>query len=55
MLEAITIVAARKVGASVITIDVQDLMELTPDIFNSKGTGTFLFVLLRIDAGALTC
>ncbi|KAF9538126.1 hypothetical protein EC957_007222 [Mortierella hygrophila] len=39
MLEAITMVAARKVGASVITIDVQDLMELTPDMFNSKSTG----------------
>ncbi|KAF8930854.1 hypothetical protein BGZ47_000351 [Haplosporangium gracile] len=39
MLEAITMVAARKVGASVITIDVQDLMELTPDMFNSKGAG----------------
>ncbi|KAF9324667.1 hypothetical protein BGZ91_002823 [Linnemannia elongata] len=39
MLEAITLVAARKVGASVITIDIQDLMELTSDMFNSKGTG----------------
>ncbi|KAF9093857.1 hypothetical protein BGX23_002837 [Mortierella sp. AD031] len=39
MLESITMVAARAVGANVITIDVQDLMELTPDMFNSKGTG----------------
>ncbi|KAG0380205.1 hypothetical protein BGX24_009633 [Mortierella sp. AD032] len=39
MLEAITMVAARTVGANVITIDVQDLMELTPDMFNNKGTG----------------
>jgi hypothetical protein len=59
MLEAITMVAARKVGASVLTVDIQDLMELTPDMFNSKGAGTFclfvcLFVSLRIDAGALT-
>ncbi|KAF9906945.1 hypothetical protein EC991_011419 [Linnemannia zychae] len=39
MLEAITMVAARTVGANVITIDIQDLMELTPDMFNSKGAG----------------
>ncbi|KAF9129109.1 hypothetical protein BGW39_004451 [Mortierella sp. 14UC] len=39
MLEAITMVAARTVGANVITVDVQDLMELTPDMFNSKGAG----------------
>lgn len=42
MLEAITMVAARKIGASVITIDVQDLMELTPDMFSNKGTGNLL-------------
>ncbi|KAF9934393.1 hypothetical protein FBU30_002217 [Linnemannia zychae] len=38
MLEAITMVAAQKAGASVISVDMQDLMELTPEIFNSKGT-----------------
>lgn len=49
MLEAITLVAARKVGASVITIDIQDLMELTSDMFNSKGTGTFCFCLSALE------
>ncbi|KAF9355818.1 hypothetical protein BGX26_006066 [Mortierella sp. AD094] len=39
MLETLTMAAAKKIGADVITIDMQDLMELTPDIFNSKGIG----------------
>lgn len=40
MLEAMTQYTAAKVGADVITVDMQDLMELTSDIFNSKGAGT---------------
>ncbi|KAG0014269.1 hypothetical protein BGZ80_010546 [Entomortierella chlamydospora] len=39
MLETLTMAAAKKIGADVITVDMQDLMELTPDIFNSKGIG----------------
>ncbi|KAF8938044.1 hypothetical protein BGZ58_001682 [Dissophora ornata] len=39
MLEILTMAAAKKIGADVVTIDMQDLMELTPDIFNKKGTG----------------
>ncbi|KAF9938942.1 hypothetical protein BGZ67_010207 [Mortierella alpina] len=39
MLETLTMAAAKRVGADIITIDVQDLMELTPDIFNVKGVG----------------
>ncbi|KAF9181606.1 hypothetical protein BGZ51_005298 [Haplosporangium sp. Z 767] len=38
MLETITLAAAHTVGADVITVDMQDLMELTPDMFNSKGS-----------------
>ncbi|KAI8346266.1 hypothetical protein B0O80DRAFT_247058 [Mortierella sp. GBAus27b] len=39
MLETMTHYAAAQVGADVITVDMQDLMELTADIFNSKGAG----------------
>ncbi|KAF9429460.1 hypothetical protein BGZ76_001271 [Entomortierella beljakovae] len=39
MLETITMAAAKKLGADVIVVDMQDLMELTPDIFNTKGVG----------------
>ncbi|CAO3569448.1 unnamed protein product [Mortierella alpina] len=37
MLETLTMAAAKRVGADIITIDIQDLMELTPDMFNIKG------------------
>ncbi|KAF9966261.1 hypothetical protein BGZ70_002846 [Mortierella alpina] len=37
MLETLAMAAAKRVGADIITIDVQDLMELTPDMFNVKG------------------
>jgi hypothetical protein len=40
MLESLILYAAAKVGANVVTVDMQDLMELTADIFNSKGAGT---------------
>ncbi|KAG0256226.1 hypothetical protein BG011_004692 [Mortierella polycephala] len=39
MLETITLAAAHTIGADAITVDMQDLMELTPDMFNSKGSG----------------
>ncbi|KAI7828879.1 hypothetical protein BC939DRAFT_486261, partial [Gamsiella multidivaricata] len=39
MLETITMATAKKIGADLIVIDMQDLMELTTEIFNSKGTG----------------
>ncbi|KAF9961600.1 hypothetical protein BGZ72_002913 [Mortierella alpina] len=37
MLETLAMAAAKRVGADIITLDVQDLMELTPDMFNVKG------------------
>ncbi|KAF9563882.1 hypothetical protein EC968_004676 [Mortierella alpina] len=37
MLETLAMAAAKRVGADIITIDLQDLMELTPDMFNVKG------------------
>ncbi|KAG0051605.1 hypothetical protein BGZ83_003525 [Gryganskiella cystojenkinii] len=39
LLETITMAAANEIDADVITVDVQDLMELTSDMFNGKGTG----------------
>ncbi|KAF9942314.1 hypothetical protein BGZ65_005098 [Modicella reniformis] len=39
MLETMVMLTAGKLGADMITIDMQDLMELTSDIFNSKGAG----------------
>ncbi|KAG0201165.1 hypothetical protein BGX28_005941 [Mortierella sp. GBA30] len=39
MLETLTMSAAKAVGADVVTVDLQDLMELTPDMFNAKGVG----------------
>lgn len=39
LLETITMAAAKRMGADVVTVDMQDLMELTSDMFNGKGTG----------------
>ncbi|KAF9201309.1 hypothetical protein BGZ49_008444 [Haplosporangium sp. Z 27] len=39
MLETLLMANAKRLGADVITVDIQDLMELTTEIFNSKGVG----------------
>ncbi|KAF9284221.1 hypothetical protein BGZ68_004825 [Mortierella alpina] len=39
MLETLAMATAKRVGADIITIDVQDLMELTPEMFNVNGAG----------------
>ncbi|GJJ73230.1 hypothetical protein EMPS_05588 [Entomortierella parvispora] len=39
LLETVTMAAAKRIGADVVTVDVQDLMELTSDMFNGKGAG----------------
>ncbi|KAG0331089.1 hypothetical protein BG004_001830 [Podila humilis] len=39
LLESLTMAAAKRIGADVVTVDMQDLMELTSDMFNGKGAG----------------
>ncbi|KAI9233234.1 MAG: hypothetical protein BYD32DRAFT_454856 [Podila humilis] len=36
LLESLTMAAAKRIGADVVTIDMQDLMELTPDMFGKS-------------------
>lgn len=46
MLEMLAMATAKRVGADIITIDVQDLMELTPEMFNVKGAGRLFLHML---------
>lgn len=36
LLESLTMVAAKRIGADVVTVDMQDLMELTPEMFGKS-------------------
>ncbi|KAG0040076.1 hypothetical protein BGZ82_005324 [Podila clonocystis] len=36
LLESLTLAAAKRIGADVVTVDMQDLMELTPDMFGKS-------------------
>lgn len=36
LLESLTMAAAKRIGADVVTVDIQDLMELTPDMFGKS-------------------
>lgn len=50
-METITMAASKKIGADVVTVDMQDLMELTSDMFNGKGAGKRQIRIKRTKAG----